>query len=93
MVFVFHTNENRKKIDRKLDVGQKAAEQNRTQEPGEPRQYAKQKTYKWTMRLITAVRKAMARRANNHMFRLNIRDNQNNHLNLTNDEIFNYEYL
>ena len=72
-------------------VGQKAAELNRTQEPGEPRQYEKQFTYKWTMRMITAVRKTMARRANNHMFRL-IRDNQNNHLNLTNDEIFNYEY-
>ena len=72
-------------------VGQKAAEQNRTQDPGEPRQYAKQFTYKWTMRLITAVRKAMARRANNHLFRL-LRDKQNNHLNLTNDEIYNHEY-
>ena len=51
-------------------VGQKAAEQNRTQEPREPRQYEKQFTYKWTMRMITAVRKAMTRRANNHMFRL-----------------------
>ena len=72
-------------------IGQKAAEQNRTMEPGIPRQYEKQFTYKWTMRMITAMRKSMARRANNHMFKL-IRDNQNNHLPLTNDEIYNHEY-
>ena len=51
-------------------IGQKAAELNRTQEPGLPRQYEKQFTYKWTMRMITAMRKAIARRANIHMFRL-----------------------
>lgn len=72
-------------------IGRKAADKNAAQDYREPKQYEKQFTYKWTLRLVTAVRKTMARRANNHMFRL-IRDKQNNHLHLTNDEIYNHHY-